>query len=630
MADSTARKPQSNGVFLVCAVTFTLVGAACHAPHDDAHDEARADSAVQIVDDGSGPRRVASEPLIRELGDAEGSQVEPLESLSVVHGSEHARIRMLALPGARLSLTIAPASLAPWLASIGATAIERSTAVDDVRAQVPAERVEELLARPELERVAASATARPTAAWSGLELQDALGSVRLRAAGLDGGHGGRTPGGVKIGIIEVEADRGNWPVADHPGWSGRLTTVRDCELPGCPVAHPTPTKDERNTTHATAVAWVAAGSIEGGQDPAFPGLATADQRARSGALGAAKLVFYGTNGSDAVARAIDRSVEDGMDVVNMSLAMGDATTACDPGFDPSGISAHLRAALDAGVVFVASAGNETSGACTVGFPAFRPEVLSIGALDSRDASMPYAALPMWEDDAPGIGSAVGRVDLVTPGCMSGFFTSPAGAGAAYFMGPGSACGTSLASPAGAALVGGLRSALADFGVAIDDGRAMIAQALLLGDGWDPDGSVKRSGMSPRSGAGRARARWPGDGAAPSGWGFRTITIHQGETVTWRVGHAESSTGHVSHWQGAVVQTPSNLESVPAIDFRVDDTCAGSVLASDTTHGVRARFMLDADVGCLLMHAHGARIPPEGATYYFADTHARAGTPAALR
>jgi minor extracellular serine protease Vpr len=99
-------------------------------------------------------------------------------------------------------------------------------------------------------------------------------------------------------------------------------------------------------------------------------------------------VFYGTNGSDAIARAIDRAVEDGIDVVNMSLAIGDATTACDPTYDPSGISAHLRAALDAGVVFVASAGNETSGACTVAFPAFRPEVISIGALELIGAPCP--------------------------------------------------------------------------------------------------------------------------------------------------------------------------------------------------------------------------------------------------
>ncbi len=626
MKDPGARARQSTGALLSCAAGLVLVAAACRAPLDDAHAETRADSAVQIVDDGSGPRRVAPEPLVRAPGNDDVAPTVQPQSLSLVRGGEHARIRKLALPGARVSLTIAPSSLAPWLVSIGATAVERSSAVDDVRADVPAERIEELLARPELTRIAAAAQARPTAAWSGLELQSALGSARLRAAGLDGGRGGRTPGGLKIGIIEVEADRGNWPVVDHPGWGGRLTTVRDCQVAGCPVVHPTPTKDERNTTHATAVAWVAAGSIEGGQDPAFPGSATADQRARSGALGAAKIVFYGTNGSDAIARAIDRSVEDGMDVVNMSLAIGDATTACDPAFDPSGISAHLRAALDAGVVFVASAGNETSGACTVAFPAFRPEVISIGALDSRDASTAYAALPMWNDDAPGVGSAVGRVDLVTPGCMSGFFTSPPGDGARYFLGEGAACGTSLASPAAAALVGGLHSALADLGIAIDDGRAMIAQSLLLGDGWDPDesGRVASSRMSARSGAGRARARWPGDEAAPSGWGFRTITIHQGETVTWRVGHDGSSAPHVARWEGAVIQTPANLESVPAIDLRIDDTCAGTTLASDTTHGVRARFTLDADVGCLVVRAHGARIPPEGATFYVADTYGRRG------
>jgi hypothetical protein len=582
--------------------------------------------AVQIVDDGSGSHRVAPDPLLRSLGDATGAQADaPPERISPLRVREQARIRTLAAPGARVSLTIAPASLAPWLASIGATAIERSKVVDDVRAEIPAERIEELLARPELRRVAAAASARPTASWSGLRMQDALGSVRLRAVGLDGGHGGRTAGGLKIGIVEVAADLGNWPVADHPGWNGRLVAVRDCRFAGCPVATPlpVPSTDTFSTTHGTAVAWVAAGSIEGGQDPAFPGQATSEQRARSGHLGAATLVFYGTNGSDAVARAIDRAVEDGMDVVNMSLVIGDATTWCDPHFDPSGITAHMRAALDAGVTLVASAGNDGgAGGCTVGFPAFRPEVLSIGALGSADDSASYEELPIWNEGA-GVGSARGRIDLVAPGCLAGFFTGSSGLGDGYFLGPGGPCGTSLAAPAGSALVGALRGALASLGAPLDDGRSMLALALLLGDGWDPeadDGRSRRSGMSALSGAGRAHARWPGDGGSPSGWGFRTITIHQGETVTWRVGRAGSRAAAGASWRWAVAQTPSSVDDVPAIELHVDDTCSGTTLASDTSHGTRARFGLQADVRCLRMRAYGARIPAGGATFYSADAY----------
>ena len=586
--------------------------------------------AVQIVDDGSGPRRVAPEPLLRSRGDLEVPRAEPVRE-PITPLVQRARIRSLALPRSRLSLTVAPATLAPWLASIGATAIERSTTVDDVRAEVPAERVEELLARPELLRVAAAAKARPTAAWSGLQMQDALGSARLRALGLDGRHGGRTAGGIKIGIVEVQAERGNWPVSDHPGWGGRLLAVRDCGLEGCPVVTPmqTPAMDLRHTTHGTAVAWVAAGSIEAGQDRAFPGEATEDQRMRSGHLGAASLVFYGANASDAVARAIDRAVEDGMDVVNMSLVIGDETTWCDPGFDPSGINAHLRAALDAGVVLVASAGNDGGrGACTVGYPAFRPEVLSIGALGSADASTPYESLTAW-DEGQGVGTARGRVDLVAPGCLAGFFTSPDVPAEGYFLGPGAPCGTSLAAPAGSALVGALRGALSGLGAPLEDGRSMLPLALLLGDGWDPEADLapaRRSGMSPLSGAGRARARWPGDGAAPSGWSFRTVTIHQGETLTWRVGHVESSAVGAAYWRWAVAQTPSRPDDVPAIDLHVDDTCTGTVLSSDTAHGVRARFGLRADLRCLRMRAYGARVPADGATLYSADMHGPGDAP----
>jgi hypothetical protein len=45
-----------------------------------------------------------------------------------------------------------------------------------------------------------------------------------------------------------------------------------------------------------------------------------------------------------------------------------------------------------------------------------------------------------------------------------------------------------------------------------------------------------------------------------------------------------------------------------------------VIASDTTHDARARLGVDADVACLRMRAYGARIPPEGATFYSADAH----------
>ncbi len=87
-------------------------------------------------------------------------------------------------------------------------------------------------------------------------------------------------------------------------------------------------------------------------------------------------VFGCDGSSDVVDQAINQAVIDGADVINMSLGapFGGATD------DPT--SAAAQNAIEAGIIVVASAGNEGPNAFMVGSPSTAPDVISVAALDT--------------------------------------------------------------------------------------------------------------------------------------------------------------------------------------------------------------------------------------------------------
>jgi subtilisin len=114
----------------------------------------------------------------------------------------------------------------------------------------------------------------------------------------------------------------------------------------------------------------------------------------------------------AIAKAIDAAVQDGCDVINLSLGGG--------GPDPV-LRAAIEEAEAAGAVVVAAAGNE--GRAPVGFPAELPDVLAISGLGRTGTFPPDAAGsgerqgPFGHDGADFIAafSNVGAIDLTAPG-----------------------------------------------------------------------------------------------------------------------------------------------------------------------------------------------------------------------
>jgi subtilisin family serine protease len=103
---------------------------------------------------------------------------------------------------------------------------------------------------------------------------------------------------------------------------------------------------------------------------------------------------FGCGGSataDVIVAAIDMAVADGVDVINMSL--GSPFGRND---DPDSIAANNAAA--AGVVVVASAGNEGPGAYVTGSPGAADRVISVAAIDASRAAMPGATIHLPNGD----------------------------------------------------------------------------------------------------------------------------------------------------------------------------------------------------------------------------------------
>ena len=124
--------------------------------------------------------------------------------------------------------------------------------------------------------------------------------------------------------------------------------------------------------HGTALAMIAAGETAAGPAATITGVA-------SGAWIGSYKVFGspGINdgaGDDAVLKALDDAVKDGMDVVNLSLGSNVATR-----FGDDVLVQGVERATAAGVLVVIASGNNGTGATTVSSPGTAPDAITVGA-----------------------------------------------------------------------------------------------------------------------------------------------------------------------------------------------------------------------------------------------------------
>ncbi|MCL2823110.1 MAG: S8 family serine peptidase [Polyangiaceae bacterium] len=514
---------------------------------------------------------------------------------------------------------------------------------NQIHTVVPASMVPEILERDGV--IGISLDAQGFEAGNGLYSTDGTLASAFHAASRDGRQGNRLDGKtIRVGVVErVRLNR------DHKGWLGprflntqlrfsRLAKHWDCSYAPCVAESLSGLGDSEYDNHGTMVTSVATGSIEDGQDSAFPGSYTEAQRKRSGHLPRSAIYYYWSSResqADGSRRAIDRAVLDGVDVLNISLyydTFPTATLRCNSTANASGINEAISAALEAGTLVVVAAGNDGSSKCTVNYPALRTQAIAVGGLHTLNTNVSYGSTVMAAYSARGglpirtfqaISSTTPAIELSAPGAFQYLYrnTSNNGYYGDYYV------GTSFAAPVVTAAAGAIRNAFHAIGTSIP-GKALFVNMLLMGDGWDgdtlPTAPDMRVGISPYSGTGRLRMHRPDEPMGPGQWAYRSFTIQQGQWVAWPVGSgALGST--VNQWKWAATWFESDLQNVADIDFYVYDVCppggGEELIALDATYRIGTRFDLkkaELTGKCLEMRAYGYSVPRGGRTIWSAN------------
>jgi len=549
------------------------------------------------------------------------------------------------------SLKEANAVLHHELLKIGASQIEFLGAGAGLAFQLAPEAVPQLEAvRPLLQWVKIDdVPLKPLAAYTGVDVRNGIRTTSF-GDNYDGDSGGSAGwGAVRIGFFEVyeggSSGDVNWPARNHPGFkfysngTSRIMTQWNCKTNPCSAN--TLSNDGISVSHGTASMMVALGNVEYGQDPEVT--SATERKRRSGVAKDALAHFYkvGVDGTTTPAmrisghsRALDRALLDGVHILNHSIESscssvfgqpGACTAACDWG------NTALSNTANAGILHVFGAGNGDhnggyTGACSVHWPAGRRDGLTVGGLDTFDASSPYDTVGVWNDASnPGQsnGSARGGMtftlyngvtmvreftllDLAAPAVhiLQYYRSADAYDGnpstSAYDTSP--QVGTSLSAPVVAGAAAALRDAFYDLGWGTMSGRLLQLQMLLMGDGWKFDTNSDPGYGSDRvTGLGRLHMHYPGSPSmvAPWGWGYHVVTLggSYGNTAQFPVWDSGPESGAVTTWKLALTWAETGSYSQVA-DIYVDvlDTCppgGGGPVAvlSDWSYDIRKRVTL---------------------------------------
>lgn len=198
----------------------------------------------------------------------------------------------------------------------------------------------------------------------------------LYNAGYDGA-------GMKVGVIDSGIDHNHpflkdpslkmpkgYPKGDQRFTSNKVITAR--------VFHADKTRTPEDfNSHGTHVAGTIAG-VKGYKDPWNVAKTPLSGVAPKAWLGNYNVFPCEDCGAESIyiAEAIEAAVNDGMDVINMSLG-----GAAEPGFDL--LVEVVNAASRAGVTMVISAGNEGPGLMTIGSPGIAEEAITVAAVSNR-------------------------------------------------------------------------------------------------------------------------------------------------------------------------------------------------------------------------------------------------------
>jgi hypothetical protein len=188
--------------------------------------------------------------------------------------------------------------------------------------------------------------------------------------------------------------------------------------------------------------------------------------------------------------------------------------------------------------------------------------------------------------------------------------------------PGGLEGTSFAAPQVSGQVALLQQGFYDAGLQPGP-RELIVNMLLMGDGM----SDARTIYAPwwNSGVGHSRIRAPQSMVGgPWGWGYRSLILYEGQTVTWTVNDSGPEAAPVREWKWAVTWFDPLAADASDIVIQAIDTCANNaVLAQDLSASPRKRIILRdwAVTGkCVVMKVTALHTSSSGIRLYSADLY----------
>lgn len=532
---------------------------------------------------------------------------------------------------------------------IGATIESTRWLINQVIVTISAKNVENLTHLPNVTALHLDESGSPFGAYTGRDARIGANTQTFVDHGRTAKTGSRSGGPIRVGFIDS-----SFIPYDHSGfseyvyylgtpflWSKLIFGGGYYDCTGSSCVHTTVSAS--STTHGTVVAYAGVGSIEDGQDQNFTGTNTIAQQQRSGQASGARIYYYKNDASrlfETMVTAIEQAVSDGVDIINISSGIHyyQDSTPCSATKNVANFNEAMRNATTAGILFVNASGNSMDAdTCTLGYPSWRPETLGVTGLNTSYDGTNYKSTSMsssvssWSQGPIKIGiygNPFGYmygtgVTLSAPGVYDGskiYDASP------NSYGSGTWTGSSFAAPTVAGAAALLKSAFYDIGWGSVSPRVLYANMLTQADGWSSvSNSFNDSKMDKISGGGRLNMHYPSSEnlAAPWGWGWRSFTIHDDETVTWPVGSGTALSSSIKEWSWALAWFENSLTSVSDIDILVFDTCSpGSpAVAYDLSYDIRTRISLkqsDISGKCLEMRAVGYSVPPSGTTVYSAD------------
>lgn len=420
-----------------------------------------------------------------------------------------------------------------------------------------------------------------------------------------GWSGGRAGGRTRIAVIDTDPFACSHPAFredSNPG-SLRIVRLRRCSSSSCSVDN-THVCTSSSSSHATTVAWIAGGDHTDGQNSLITSVS--DREAATGVSPESELMFYripesfGTSAANATANAIEDAVANGADVIVMSYFIHSASPPptselCSTAWNPGNLSVTLKAAVDAGVVIVKSAGNvgDRAGAsCQITYPGYRPEVVAVGSVNTpigtsyQDAVRPsYSSRGLVNIVAnDGVSRSFRPLSLLAPGTVE-YQPGACGGFVMCSLNPNDpssgATGTSWSAPA----VGGAVASIRDAGMigSAQWGWLYMVVLKLFGDNYDGNSVASiESNVGPTATGGFGRL------SAHTNSAFAMGSLHDLRYTSFDIANGQTAYQGLGS-VGDTVPEPSTPHSikvaffVPDFDFlnmpvftvRVEDTCHAS-------------------------------------------------------